>query len=66
MSAVIDRRYSWQCSTTGRTDWQSVFHDLRECALSTLQNRFDSFHHAVIELSDYVAGFHIFPDLIRL
>ena len=34
--------------------------------LCTLQNRFDSFHHTVIQLLYYFAGFHIFPNLLRL
>src|SRR6266480_5607516 len=34
--------------------------------LSILQYRLDSVHHAVIELIDYFACFHIFPYLLRL
>jgi len=34
--------------------------------LCTLQYRLDSFHHAVIQLFDYLAGFHVFPNLLRL
>src|SRR5437660_3712366 len=34
--------------------------------LCTLQYRLDSFHHAVIQLFDYLAGFHVFPSLLRL
>src|SRR6478672_676231 len=57
---------SAQCNSAGHTDWQSVFHNLHERALSTLQYRLDSFHHAVIELMDDFACFHIFPNLLRL
>src|SRR6476469_3997400 len=57
---------SAQCNSAGHTDWQSVFHNLHERALSTLQYRLDSLHHAVIELIDYFACFHIFPNLLRL